>query len=92
MPIEFGPPPQHRAPRRSYHDIFSTLAEHPGVWVSLPLDEVNGDTQNRKTSLILSAAATRGVKVQTSVQGGRVYVRVVEGVSVHRIETKGESI
>ncbi|MFP5230800.1 MAG: hypothetical protein ACLGXA_24550 [Acidobacteriota bacterium] len=82
MQIEIGPPPRNKSPRRAYSELFRALEQHPGQWVSVPVAEVTGNTKNRKTTSVLSAAAHRGVKVQTQIEGERLYVRVVEGVTV----------
>ena len=82
MEIKIGPPPRSKSPRRAYHDLFRALRDHPGQWVSLPVNEVSGNTKNQKTTRVLTAAGVRGVRVQTQIEEERMYVRVIEGVTV----------
>jgi hypothetical protein len=79
MPVELGPPPRDKSRRHAYDSLFATLtATAPGEWASLPLDEVGGKLIGDKQSSIHVAGANRGCRVQTTVQGERIYARIVE--------------
>jgi len=77
MPIETTPPPASRAVRRNYDALFEALTASPGEWASLPLDEVGGETMRDKQGALHVGARCRGRKVQTTVQQGRIYARIV---------------
>lgn len=78
MPIEFTPPPAGRSIRRTYDALFEILTTLPsGEWASLPLDEVGGPTNRHKQSTLHVAAVCRGRKVQTTIQQGRIYARII---------------
>jgi hypothetical protein len=73
MQIEVHAPPGIL--RRSYVDFLARIREEDGRWVSVPLDEVAGETTKAKQSVIISAAKNHKLKIQTTVQQGRIYVR-----------------
>jgi hypothetical protein len=73
MKIEVHAPPAIL--RRSYTEFLSRIREEAGGWVSVALTDVAGDSIKTKQSVILSAAKNFGMKVQTTVQQGRIYVR-----------------
>jgi hypothetical protein len=73
MQIEVRAPPTIL--RRSYADFMARIREEDGRWVSVPLDEVGGQTTKAKQSVIISAAKNHKLKIQTTVQQGRIYVR-----------------
>jgi hypothetical protein len=73
MQIEVHAPPG--ALRRSYLEFLERVRVEGGNWVSVPLDDVSGDSIKTKQSVILSAAKNKGLRVQTTVQKGRIYVR-----------------
>jgi hypothetical protein len=78
MPLEVAPPPKvplHFQGRVRYNEFMDALVAGPGTWVSLPLDEVAGADHKTKGSAIHTAAKNRGFKVQTTIQGGRIYAR-----------------
>lgn len=77
MPIELAPPPTGRTFRRNYDALFATLTAAPGEWASLPLDEVGGETMRDKQGALHVAARCRSRKVQTTIQQGRIYARIV---------------
>jgi len=78
--ILVGPPLRPPAPRLSYSRLFDLLKASPSVWHSVPLAEVTGPTENRKTTSVLMAAKTRGLRVQVQIEGDRLYVRSIQGV------------
>jgi hypothetical protein len=80
MPVELSPPQVERRRRRreSYPSFFAALIDRCGEWASLPLDEVAGKTDEAKQSIIWSLARIRGLRVQTTVQDGRIFARVIE--------------
>jgi hypothetical protein len=55
------------------------LLENPGAWYSVSLSEVTGNNENKKTTSILTPAKSRGLKIQTKIEGERLYVPTVEG-------------
>jgi hypothetical protein len=73
MQIEVHAPPG--GPRRSYLKFLDRVRVEGGNWVSVPLDEVSGETVKTKQSVVLNAAKNRGLRVQTTVQKERIYVR-----------------
>jgi hypothetical protein len=73
MQIEVHAPPGSL--RRSYADFLKRIREENGGWVSVPLEEVAGQSTKAKQSVIISAAKNHGLKVQTTIQQGRIYVR-----------------
>jgi hypothetical protein len=80
MPVERKDPPVDRPARparNSYADFFAALLATPSEWCSLPLEEIAGTTPMRKQTTVLTGAAKRGLKVQTTVQQGHLYARVV---------------
>jgi hypothetical protein len=48
-----------------------------GEWASIPLEEIAGAANVNKQNSIGQAAKTRGFRVQTTVQAGRLYARLV---------------
>jgi hypothetical protein len=73
MQIEVHAPPGIL--RRSYAEFLTRIRAEEGKWVSIPLTEVAGESVKAKQSVILSSAKNHGLKVQTTVQQGRIYVR-----------------
>jgi hypothetical protein len=82
MPAEIGPPPRDSHPRHKYRRFFDLLTANPDKWVSLALDEVGGSTNQKKQSNITGSAKQFGFRVQTTIQDARLYVRIIEGVTV----------
>jgi hypothetical protein len=78
MQIEVHAPPGIL--RRSYADFLTRIGEEAGRWVSVPHDEVAGQTTKAKQSVIISAVKNHGLKIQTTFQQGRIYVRYKGGV------------
>jgi hypothetical protein len=78
MQIEVHPPPGIL--RRSYADFLTRIREENGGWVSVPLNEVAGESNKAKQCVIISAAKNHGLKIQTTIQQGRIYVRFTEAV------------
>jgi hypothetical protein len=78
MQIEVHAPPG--VLRRSYADFLARIREENREWVSVPLDEVAGQSTKAKQSVIISAAKNHGLKIQTTVQQGRIYVRYMGAV------------
>jgi hypothetical protein len=78
MQIEVHAPPGIL--RRSYADFLTRIREENGAWVSVPLEEVAGHSTKAKQSVIISAAKNHGLKIQTTVQQGRIYVRYMGAV------------
>jgi hypothetical protein len=78
MQIEVHAPPTIL--RRSYSDFLTRIRDENGGWVSVPLTDVAGDSVKTKQSVILSAAKNFGMRVQTTVQKGRIFVRFRENV------------
>jgi hypothetical protein len=78
MQIEVHAPPGIL--RRSYADFLARIREENGEWVSVPLDEVAGQTNKAKQSVIISAAKNHKLKIQTTIQQGRIYVRYMGAV------------
>jgi hypothetical protein len=81
MPIETTAPPFTRANNGSrlkgkYADFFDRIRELKGGWVSLPLDEITGATPTLKQIRIHAAAASRGIRLNTTIQEGRLYARL----------------
>jgi hypothetical protein len=77
MPIEFDPPAIARHPNRSWTTFMTELLAAAGGWVSLPVSEVTGETKKAKQGLAHQAARIRGLRVQTTIQDGRLYSRLV---------------
>lgn len=78
MAIEQIAPPKS-IERFSYKEIMQKVIEADGEWLRLTLDEISGTKAVVKQTRIWQAAATRGVKVQTTVQEGFFYVRLKKG-------------
>jgi hypothetical protein len=74
MSIEMAPPPRVR-PRRKYARAIEAIRSAPGAWVRLSLDEITGRTNAIKQTRIWQAADLRKIRVETTVQGGFMYVR-----------------
>lgn len=77
MPAELGPPPRVSQRRHKYKEFFRLLITNPGQWASLPLDEVGGATPNAKQTNLWSCAKQFGMRIQTTVQEGKVFARVI---------------
>jgi hypothetical protein len=80
MPVERKDPPVDRPARparNSYADFFAAMLATPTEWCSLPLEEIAGATPTRKQTTVLTGATKRGLKVQTTVQQGRLYAHIV---------------
>ena len=75
MPIKVAPPPTDRC-YHNYEKFVTAIREAAGAWVSLPLDEITGLSNARKQTAIRQALAVRGLHAQTTVQQGRIYVRL----------------
>jgi hypothetical protein len=67
--------PTHRG---RYDLFFSILASASGEWVSIPLSEVRGRGYMKQGTL-LAGARYRGLKIKTTMQGDRVYARLIDG-------------
>jgi len=78
MSIEIAAPPKI-VERRSYKEIMKRLIEADGEWLRLGLDDVApGATNIVKQSRLWQAADSRGLKVQTTVQEGALYVHLLK--------------
>jgi hypothetical protein len=77
-PAELGARPRERQRRHICKNFFALLTRNPGEWTSLPSGAIGGDTATGKHTRIHSGARQMGVRVQTTIQGGRVYARIVE--------------
>ena len=71
-----NPPAPVSTPRRSYKHLYNLLQQHPGEWVRMDLIDVAGGTPNIKQSRLMTACYLRGLKVQTTVEGEYIYVRL----------------
>jgi hypothetical protein len=71
------PAPMFRSRQRSYAEFFSALRSKPGEWYSIHLDDESGKTSAKRTSLIHNAARQRGLKIQVTVQGEKLYARLI---------------
>lgn len=90
MPVSVAPPPRIRFRSSSYDSLFHALIADPGGWASLPLDEVGGRENREKQANLLAQAKRRGVRIQTSCQGGRIYARITN-LPVRRYPERGPS-
>jgi hypothetical protein len=63
--------------RRSHVAFFDLLRANPGTWCSLALDAITGANSYKKHLTSLTLAAHRHLKVQITVQQGRLYARAV---------------
>ena len=78
MPLNLDQPKFERARRkREYAELFAALEATPGRWASLALDDIAGPTTAAKQSAIWSLGRQRGFRVQTTVQDGRLYARII---------------
>lgn len=77
MSIEMAAPPRVR-PRKKYARAIEAIRSAPGEWVRLTLDEITGSTAAIKQARIWQAADLRKIRIETTVQGGFMYVRQVE--------------
>lgn len=76
MTVELAAPPKS-IDRRSYKKIIAEAVAADGEWLRLSLDEVApGQSIAVKQSRIWQAAQTRGLKVQTTVQEGAIFIRL----------------
>jgi hypothetical protein len=87
MSIEFEAPPVVPAPvvrdrQHSYLNLFTALRSQHGEWCSIPLTEIAGKTNAQRQTRIHSVARQRGLKVQTTIQGEKLYARLI--VSLER--------
>lgn len=62
---------------RSYAALMDAVRDAAGQWLAVPLSEITGGTKVKKQVNILQAARIRRMRVQTSVQGESVYVRLI---------------
>jgi len=68
MPIEISAPPRP-VDRCSYREIMERVVEADGLWLKVSLDEVAPNQPFAvKQTRLWQAAATRGIKVQTTIQ------------------------
>lgn len=79
MNLRHEAPSCDRMPRNKkagrYAQLFKELDACPGEWLSIPLEEVAGEGPKDKQRVIYSAAFWRKVKVQTTVQDGKLFIR-----------------
>lgn len=61
--------------RRSYVQLFAALRQNPGHWVAVDPENVAGKTTTEKQTRMHVGAAARGLRVQTTTQDGKLYVR-----------------
>lgn len=78
MPAALGAPSHERQRRHTYKHFFDLLTRNSGEWGSLPLDEVGGKTPTEKHTRIHSGARQMRLQVQTTIQAGRIYARIIE--------------
>jgi hypothetical protein len=79
MSVELKTPPKV-IEQRSYKKLVRRIIEADGEWLCLSLDEIApGQSVPAKQTRISQAASARGIKVQTTYQGGSIYVRLVKG-------------
>jgi hypothetical protein len=70
MDILIGPPPRKSIARRGkYKSLMDSIRESNGTWVSIPAGKQNS---------IHAAARVRGMRVKTTIQDGRLYVRRID--------------
>jgi hypothetical protein len=80
MNITHGAPPTPTR-RREYKSKYSPILDAlrnaaPGEWISVPIEEVAGNNPEQKQSALYYAANNRHMRVSTTVQGDRLYVRI----------------
>ena len=86
IPVTLPAPPRLKSRPRDYAPLVQKLDQNEGTWFSVALDTVAGNTIPRKRQALCQVARLRGVRLQTSIQVGGLYVRAiphdaVEGVS-----------
>lgn len=75
MSIEYADPPRTRPTRLKYGRLIGAIRSGSGRWVKISFDEVGGGTADTKAARIWQAANIRGIRIQTTLQGGCIYVR-----------------
>lgn len=69
---------------RNYNELFRILPSNPGSWFQIDPSEVTGMDIGDKQTALGQAAKQRGLRVQTTVQQGSIYVRLTdEGTGAH---------
>ena len=67
--------------RRNYQPKIQKLLENPQTWLAVRAEDVAGKNNSAKQIASHQAARNRGLRVQTTVQGEDVFVRLIEPVS-----------
>lgn len=79
MDIQAGPPPN--AGRRQIHnryvDFIEAVRQLDGGWASISAEYITGNA-TQKCCVLHNCARKRGVRIQTSMQQGRMYARLVK--------------
>jgi len=77
MTIELAAPPRP-VKRHSYKKLMDKVIEADGLWLRISPDELTPDAHRQ--GALWQAARTRKIKVQTTIQEGMIYVRLVKEV------------
>jgi hypothetical protein len=75
------PAPVER-PRYHYAAIIANIQNAQGGWVTIPLDDIGGMSPQLKQSRISVAARQRGLRVQTTIQNGLLYARLLDSPDI----------
>jgi hypothetical protein len=89
LPIEVVDPPKVHQIRHTYTPFLDRVREEAGKWVSIPLDEIGGSKASIKQTTVLTCAKSRGFRVQTTVQNGRIYARFLGNIEARVLPVEG---
>jgi hypothetical protein len=67
---------------RSYRGLFATFALHPGEWFAVLPEGITGQSLSDKRRNLLFAARVRGLRLQTSIQDGQLFAKLVVDAAV----------
>ena len=71
------PGPLPNRTKRSYASLIEILLSRPGLWFQINPEALSGATLRNKRQSLTSAARLRNLTIQTSVQDGSIYARIV---------------
>jgi hypothetical protein len=76
MSIERRTPEAVRT-RNQYDVLIQELIKIPGDWIAADLTDITGRDNASKQRAVIQAASQRGLRIQTSVREGKIFVRMV---------------
>jgi hypothetical protein len=76
MPVEIGPPRSAPRPKGRYTDFVDAMVQANGEWVSVPVEQIWGPTNDYRSKAIHHRVRIRKLRCNVTIRNGRFYARI----------------